>query len=277
MGATVQFELSNSVAYLIVGEIHSNKYIVASEEGIPTVTKDWVDYLWNVSVHQLQPFAPSSATFKEVSDSFRSGIFQGCTISCSNVDSDEKEQLARLITTHGGVYATSMDRNKCTHLAMGGPGGEKFKYAKEWGMTIITTKWITDSVQKGFAQLVTRKKYQAANEVADEATPKDIQPQCTTMNEELVELTHLNNQCLDLFDDMCFFVSGFTEELTRKLEAVMRTCGGFVFDKYCASVTHVIMNKEDLENNADLKMNSQIRANCSVVNFKSVLLITLFC
>ena len=75
MGATIQLELSNSVTHLIVGEIFSNKYIVASEEGILTMTKDWVDYLWNVSVEQLQPFAPSSANFTEVTDSFKSGIF----------------------------------------------------------------------------------------------------------------------------------------------------------------------------------------------------------
>ena len=72
-----------------------------------------------------QPIAPSSQDFDGFVSSFRSGIFLGCTICCSNVDSDEKEQLARLITTNGGQYSTSLDKHKCTHLIMGQAGGEK--------------------------------------------------------------------------------------------------------------------------------------------------------
>ena len=30
-------------------------------------------------------------------------------------------------------------------------------------MTILTTNWVTDSIAKGFGQLVTRKKYQVAD------------------------------------------------------------------------------------------------------------------
>ena len=35
---------------------------------------------------------------------------------------------------------------------MGMPGGKKHKYAMQWGMTITKPNWITDSIEKGFAQ-----------------------------------------------------------------------------------------------------------------------------
>ena len=268
MGATVHFELSSSVTHLVVGEVQSNKYIVASEEGIPTVTKDWVNYLWDISVNQLQPITPQSSNYEQLTSSFKSGIFHGCTISCSNVESDEKEQLAKMISSNGGTYATSMDKKKCTHLAMGGLGGEKFKYAKEWGLTIVKTNWIIDSVNKGFAQLVSRKKYQVAETIIEEESEvKNSQPECSSISDELFSLMQ-QSDCLDTFDQMCFFISGFADDLSRKMETLIRDNGGFVFDKYCASVTHVIMNKDDLENNPDLRMNNQMNLNCEVVYFE---------
>ena len=41
---------------------------------------------------------------------------------------------------------------------MGMPGGKKHKYAMQWGMTITKPNWITDSIEKGFAQSCSSSK-----------------------------------------------------------------------------------------------------------------------
>ena len=49
MGAKVSPYLSSEVTHLVVGEVNSKKYIVASENNITTVTPKWIDDVWNKS------------------------------------------------------------------------------------------------------------------------------------------------------------------------------------------------------------------------------------
>ena len=58
MGAQVHSNMSTDVTYLVVGEVQSNKYVVASEQGINCVTPDWINHLWDISVKKLQAWFP---------------------------------------------------------------------------------------------------------------------------------------------------------------------------------------------------------------------------
>ena len=49
MGAKVSPNMSTTVTHLVVGEVNSKKYIVASENKITTVTPKWIDDVWNKS------------------------------------------------------------------------------------------------------------------------------------------------------------------------------------------------------------------------------------
>ena len=49
MGAKVSPNMVKSVTHLVVGEVNSKKYIVASENKIMTVIPKWIDELWNSS------------------------------------------------------------------------------------------------------------------------------------------------------------------------------------------------------------------------------------
>ena len=108
----------------------------------------------------FQPIAPvATQQFDEIRIRYKCPIFYGLVICCSNLDSTQKERIAKAITKNGGAYQTALDRNKCTHLIVGSPGGKKHKYAKQWGFTIVNSQWIDDSVKKGFAQLHSLDKY----------------------------------------------------------------------------------------------------------------------
>ena len=83
---------------MIVGEINSNKYVLAHEHEIKTVTLDWLEELWRRSVVELEPIIPESQgkkslTFEEITQKHRCPIFYGAVICSSNVSSEEKNKL----------------------------------------------------------------------------------------------------------------------------------------------------------------------------------------
>ena len=43
-----------------------------------------------------------------------------------------------------------MNRNRCTHLIISKPAGNKYKFAREWQMHIVTPQWLDDSVASGY-------------------------------------------------------------------------------------------------------------------------------
>ena len=138
-------------------------------------------------------------------------------------------------------------------LVVGNPQ-YKYKYAKEWGMTILTTSWVTDSVAKGFGQLVTRKKYQVADtetgivelsdlklavdvyrwsvqlivaafQIANSTKEKDStlpeaipeETKAFDIVSEIAQLVENTVTGLDLFEEMFFFISGFDSELRDEI------------------------------------------------------------
>ena len=128
---------------------------------------------------------------------------------------------------------------------LGSPGGKKHKYAKQWGFTIVNPQWINDSVKKGFAQLHSLDKYKV--ESYDETMPEGVSQMSgiveeTVFNETagLKYVADLERQlstvdCTDadgdLFEEMRFFISGFSDRHKKQIESALRKNGGFVLDK----------------------------------------------
>ena len=51
----------------------------------------------------------------------------------------------------------------------------------------------------------------------------------------------------DLFGEMRFVISGFSDRHRRQIEGALRNNGGFVFDKISASITHVILSRDGVQ------------------------------
>ena len=86
------------MTHLVVGEINSNKYVLAHEHGITTVTLDWLNELWTRSVEEIEPIIPEyngkkSPQFEEITRNHTCPIFYGAIICCSNASSEDKNGL----------------------------------------------------------------------------------------------------------------------------------------------------------------------------------------
>ena len=60
MGADVSTDMSENVTHLVVGETNSNKYVLANEHNIETVTPNWLEELWDRSVRKMEPIVPDT-------------------------------------------------------------------------------------------------------------------------------------------------------------------------------------------------------------------------
>ena len=92
-----------------------------------------------------------SENFAEICKKFLCPIFHGCAFSVSNLSTELRTDVANLVVTNGGLYMGQMDKNKCTHLVIGTPGGKKHQYAKKWGITVVPLRWIRDSIKREYA------------------------------------------------------------------------------------------------------------------------------
>ncbi|KAJ2770922.1 hypothetical protein IWQ57_002438, partial [Coemansia nantahalensis] len=110
--------------------------------------------------------------------------FSGCIVCTTGFDYDVREEMSRLVTTAtprdscttasvfgqhaggcppgdfgdlpvlvggGGTYS-GMLTPTCTHLVAQSPTGQKYKFAKQWGVRVVTFGWFLDSLRTGYRQ-----------------------------------------------------------------------------------------------------------------------------
>lgn len=103
-------------------------------------------------------------------------MFHNFVISVSGLSSEDREEASRLIETNGGRYSGDLKVGECSHLVINKPVGEKYHYAKRWKVQIVTSQWLFDSLDKGYAQ------EEADYKLAD---PDAEKPQGSSTPEEL--------------------------------------------------------------------------------------------
>lgn len=80
-----------------------------------------------------------------------------------------------MIVENGGKYSGDLKVGECSHLVINKPVGEKYHYAKRWKVAIVTSQWLFDSLDKGYAQ------EEAGYKLAD---PDNEKPQGSSTPEE---------------------------------------------------------------------------------------------
>jgi hypothetical protein len=210
--------------------------------------------------------------FLEITRSCHCPIFFGCGFSVSNIPSERRTDLANLILAHGGRYMGQMDKNKCTHLIVSNAGGKKYQYAKKWGITIITEKWIRDSIEREFALSTDLPEYQIKSENQNDLT-SDL-TSSRLMIEETVNRTSNVQSCSesadfeqflekeidvddDLFQSSRFFVTGFSPRHSKMIQDIIRRGGGYIFDTLSPSITHLICSRINAESNRDVSVRNR--------------------
>ena len=63
-------------------------------------------------------------------------------------DADQRQQIIDQIVAGGGLYTGNLTR-KVTHLIANRLEGQKYAAAKSWGIHVVSTEWLADSMQRG--------------------------------------------------------------------------------------------------------------------------------
>eukprot|EP00026_Physarum_polycephalum_P003990 Phypoly_transcript_04007.p1 GENE.Phypoly_transcript_04007~~Phypoly_transcript_04007.p1 ORF type:complete len:617 (+),score=115.90 Phypoly_transcript_04007:188-2038(+) len=140
MNGTWSDELTGNTQYFITTEPGSMHYLWALELGSNIVQPSWITESWenrvlsNPKSHLLPPLS-------------------GCVISVTGLSSATRATIQNLVVHYGGKYLQQLSR-KVTHLLCDKPKGRKYVTALAWGINIVTTNWLFDSVNmKGTADV----------------------------------------------------------------------------------------------------------------------------
>ncbi|KAI8789482.1 DNA topoisomerase 2-binding protein 1-B [Biomphalaria glabrata] len=170
MGGEVSCDLTADITHLVAGEVGSNKYLVASENGKQIMVKEWVFKVWEVS--QTRHIFATDDMFTKYS----CPAFLGLTIVVSGFTVGEKNKMRNLITSYGGKYSGELQMNECTHLIVKEPKGPKFEAAKNWQIRIVNEQWLLHCLEK--QKYLDPKAYQfnvtAASKKVNTSTPERI-------------------------------------------------------------------------------------------------------
>ena len=59
---------------------------------------------------------------------------------------EERKDLETVVSLHGGIYSSSLEFGRTTHLIALAPVGQKYKYAKLWELPVVHPRWIQDCI-----------------------------------------------------------------------------------------------------------------------------------
>ncbi|KAL2838807.1 hypothetical protein BJY01DRAFT_32462 [Aspergillus pseudoustus] len=145
MGAEHSYDLTSGVTHLLIGEINTPKYkFVARERSdVVVLRKEWVEAVrqsWikggDTDIHALE-------------EHYKFPTFFGLAISITGF---EDMALRNYLRTNAELNGAEFRRDltkTVTHLVARSAEGEKYKFATQWDIKVVTLKWFTDSIKRG--------------------------------------------------------------------------------------------------------------------------------
>ena len=147
MGAVHKLDLTSDVTHLVVGSITTPKYryVAKDRPDIKVLHPDWIESVresWmeggEVDVaalekqHELKPFT-------------------GLEICITGFDNLQlRNYISSTVEERGATYHGDLTK-QVTHLIAAAPQGSKYTHAKQWGISIVSLKWLEDSLYRGMA------------------------------------------------------------------------------------------------------------------------------
>jgi DNA replication regulator DPB11 len=145
MGAVSKLDLTSDVTHLIVGDVDTPKYkyVAKEREDVKVLGPQWVHAVrekWmdggelNIELFEQQ---------------YRLPTFMGLKICVTGFEELEfRKQIEETVKANGGEYRGDLTK-EITHLIAYAPSGQKYRYAKQWGMKIVTIEWFKQSLERG--------------------------------------------------------------------------------------------------------------------------------
>jgi topbp1, putative len=182
-----------------------------------------------------------------------------------------------MIESHGGSYFGSLHEKVTTHLIVGVKGGEKYHFAKNRNIHIVSRDWLIDSISKGYPLLESyytmidesekrvlsndnvknnpakRIIQQSSSNVMPTTTvikkvsePKQVESrESSKANLDIVQhidklIQEMNNR-RKLFDGLSFYFCGLPENIYQPAKKLISQVGGTVYRDLVSAVTHIIL------------------------------------
>lgn len=140
-------DLTDDVNVIIAPKVGSKKYIVGASRGVHILVPEWIDEAWTLS----ETADPIDMMQLNILNKFKLPIFAKLIICVSGLSLEERKEVAKIVSSNGGQYSGEMQIGKTTHLVVKSAGGVKYSFAKKWKIRIVSVRWLTDSVSKGYA------------------------------------------------------------------------------------------------------------------------------
>ncbi|KAI9827751.1 MAG: hypothetical protein M1832_004240 [Thelocarpon impressellum] len=145
MGAVHKLDLTSDVTHLVVGDADTPKYKYVAKErpDVKVLSVAWVD-----AVRQLW-MEGGEIDVGALEEEHRLPTFASLRICLTGFDDlSERQQIQALITANGAEYHGDLTKN-VTHLLARKTEGEKYKYAKLWGLRTVSLEWLMHSIERG--------------------------------------------------------------------------------------------------------------------------------
>ena len=147
MGGVHKLDLTSDVTHLFVGNPNTPKYRYVARErpDIKVLRPDWVE-----AVRQAW-LEGDDVDLQQLEQQHRLPTLSGLSICITGfAEPDLRKYISDLVEAMGATYHGDLTRG-VTHLIAHSPQGAKYDHAKQWGINIVSLKWLEDSVQRGMA------------------------------------------------------------------------------------------------------------------------------
>ncbi|OQD86743.1 hypothetical protein PENANT_c007G02597 [Penicillium antarcticum] len=145
MGAMHSVHLTSDVTHLLVGDTNSDKYrFVARERNdVVAMNPDWIEAVresWtkgeDIDIHALEI-------------QYKLATLHGLKICITGFsDLPFRSYMQKTTEENGAEYRKDLTKS-VTHLIARNPDGEKYKFATQWNIKVVSVKWFTDSIERG--------------------------------------------------------------------------------------------------------------------------------
>ncbi|PKY03482.1 subunit of DNA polymerase II [Aspergillus campestris IBT 28561] len=145
MGASHRFDLTADVTHLLIGEIKTPKYKYVARErpDVAVLNPEWVE-----AVRQSW-MQGGDTDIRALEEQWRLPTFTGLSICATGFeDGAFRDYLRSMSVRNGAEYSSDLTKD-ITHLVARDTQTQKYKFATQWNVIVVTRQWFTDSLERG--------------------------------------------------------------------------------------------------------------------------------
>ncbi|KAG2381882.1 hypothetical protein C9374_005674 [Naegleria lovaniensis] len=264
LGLIVEFNFETRTDVLVVARVGTDKYRQAIANDVPVVKEEWL--LESMKEGKLLDVSK-----------FIAPALYGCKICATGFKEEMRNRIKRMCELNGAIYNPALMAGY-THLIAKKKGSEKFEFALQNDINIVTSKWIEDSVKLEYAQdeshyflpsltddekekckeILAKFQSKSALSEGDITTPTSttstkpfptsVQPTQVNKNDSLDTADFSASQFstedadMSLLNGLVFYLIGFTHSITE-VRKTIRNYGGIASFSLLPTINYIIVDE----------------------------------